>query len=321
MSETPWVSVIMPTYNGRPYLDDALQSIALNTRDGVEIIAVDDGSTDGTLDDLRRWSAGLPLQVISRPRTGNWVAGANIGLAAARGRYLCFLHQDDRWEADRLERLHALTMAYPEAAFLVHAAWFIDKKGQRVGRWTCPFQSGHLLSPEESLPHLAVQNFIAMPAPLFSRAAVERVGPMDESLWFTADWVYWGKLMAEGSTLYDSGTLASFRIHPFSQTARGTRGSDALRFQYTTATQSILTALEGKGIAVAQTRRVAAMANEISVWLAACAHREPRPWGPLLGAMIRLRPWDWGVFFRDSRICERVRARLRAGLWRHRPPT
>src|SRR2546430_4101777 len=82
---TPWLSVVMPTYNGDAFLAAALESIRAQQDGGdFEVIAVDDGSEDGTLATLDAYSSRLPLRIVRRPRTGNWVASSNHGLAVAR---------------------------------------------------------------------------------------------------------------------------------------------------------------------------------------------------------------------------------------------
>src|SRR5947209_4093390 len=85
MSE-PWLSVVMPTYNGAAYLPQTLASIEREGADGIEVLAVDDGSTDATVDILRAHAGRLPLRLLPRRRVGNWVANSNFGLEAARGR-------------------------------------------------------------------------------------------------------------------------------------------------------------------------------------------------------------------------------------------
>src|SRR5262249_7936656 len=106
-------------------------------------------------------------------------------------------------------------------------SWFIDVRGRRIGTWRCPLpvrRSG--LESALVVERLLVQNFIAMPAPLFPRALALRLGGLDEGLWYTADWDLWLKLAGAGPTLFHPEPLAAFRIHPFSQTALGVAQAD-----------------------------------------------------------------------------------------------
>src|SRR5712672_1230348 len=114
---TPWLSVVMPTYNGGAYLAAALESIRGQQSGGeFEVIAVDDGSEDGTVAILEEYSSRLPLRIVRRARGGNWVASTNHGLSIARGEYACLLHQDDLWMDGRLQAVRAALDAVPGVA-------------------------------------------------------------------------------------------------------------------------------------------------------------------------------------------------------------
>ena len=79
------------------------------------------------------------------------------------------------------------------------------------------------MSQRVVVERLLVQNFISMPAPLFSREAALRVGGLDEDLWYTADWDFWLKLAATGKTIYVPGP---FRPSAFILTRRQSQRSD-----------------------------------------------------------------------------------------------
>ena len=136
----PWLSVLVPTYNGAAYLGQALNSIAAQDTADLEIIAIDDGSTDATLTILSDYSQSLPLRVIER-RVGNWVANTNLGLEHARGEWVCFLHQDDLWKPGRLAAVRR-ALAESNPTLLLAAAEFITAAGRPVGIWRCPLAPG-----------------------------------------------------------------------------------------------------------------------------------------------------------------------------------
>lgn len=93
---TPQLSVIVPAKDQGQYLPDALTSLTRQRVDGLEVIVVDDGSTDGTSAVAQRWSERLPNLVILRNDRARGLATArNQGLAAASGRYLAYLDGDD----------------------------------------------------------------------------------------------------------------------------------------------------------------------------------------------------------------------------------
>ncbi|HWG44485.1 MAG TPA: glycosyltransferase [Gemmataceae bacterium] len=307
-----WLSVVMPTYNGAAYLAAALDSIAAQGQDDIEVIALDDGSTDGTLPLLHRYADRLPLRIVARGRIGSWVANTNHGLSLACGEYVCYLHQDDCWLPHRLATLKARTAAHPEVTLFLHASVFIDATGQQLGTWRCPLSPYRSLRPDSVLERLLVQNFIAIPAPLFRREAALRVGGMDERLWYTADWDFWLKLAAAGETLYDPRPLACFRVHALSQTVRQSRDSGAFRRQHEVVLQRHLPGwLRRHAELQAILPQVAEFSTELNTALTGSLHGQIPNLVALLGRWLALGPVGWHRFLRDSRIAERVLARLR----------
>jgi len=314
MSDRPFLSVIMPTYNGAAFLDRALASMAAERRADLplEIVAVDDGSDDRTLDILRGWSERLPLTIEARGRGGSWVAATNAGLERARGRYACFLHQDDLWLPGRLEALRAEVVRHPGAVMLLSPSRFIDARDRDCGLWRSPLSTGRLLGACDVLPHLAVQNFIPIPAPVFELEAARAAGRLDESLWFTADWDFWARLAVRGATVYEAAPRTAFRVHALSQTARGSRDTADFRAQYQEAIRRTLELAGQAGCdRLAEVRRAADWSCEVNVALAALAHRQGPDWRSLL-RRCPASPRVWRRFIRSSRVFERAGARLRA---------
>lgn len=310
----PWLSIVVPVYNGAKYLDQALASVAAQADDSVEIVAIEGGSTDRSAEILRSFESRLNLRILSRPDLHNWAASTNEGLKAARGDYVGFLHQDDAWLDGRLGSLRSLTERFPDAMLLLHAVRYIDAEGDAVGNWTCPLPAGESLRPDQVTERLLVQNFIAIPAPIFARRAALAVGGLDPALWYTADWDFWLKLAALGPTAYDPRPLAEFRIHPEAQTIRRSGGADAFRAQLDTVLTRHLARWEPPLRLDPAARRAAAFSVEVNTSLASAVHGRRPPALHLAAEFLRLGPAGWRRYLRDSRIVERVRPRFRAGL-------
>jgi glycosyltransferase involved in cell wall biosynthesis len=107
------VSVIVPVFNGARWLRESIESIVRQTYRPIEVIAVDDGSTDDSVEILRDFP---DVRTISQPNAGCATA-RNRGLSVARGEFLAFNDQDDRWVADKLERQVALLQERPDAGY------------------------------------------------------------------------------------------------------------------------------------------------------------------------------------------------------------
>jgi glycosyltransferase involved in cell wall biosynthesis len=107
----PLISCIVPVFNGERYLGEALDSILAQTYRPIEIIVVDDGSTDGTGELVARY--GDRIRYFRQNNEGAPTA-RNAGLSAARGAFVAFLDSDDLWHPDKLERQMGRFEAQPE---------------------------------------------------------------------------------------------------------------------------------------------------------------------------------------------------------------
>lgn len=101
----PLVSVVIPTYNRRDLVLRALESVFGQTYRPMEVIVVDDGSTDGTFEALTQATFPVKVEVLRLPTNQGPGATRNAGILHASGKYVAFLDSDDVWHTDNLERL------------------------------------------------------------------------------------------------------------------------------------------------------------------------------------------------------------------------
>lgn len=116
--QSPIVSVIIPCYNAEKYLKKCLDSIIYQTLNQIEVICIDDGSTDNTIDILKNYAIVDKRFVIITQKNINAGAARNRGLDVARGKYLSFLDADDFFESEMLEKM-VLTAELYTADFVV----------------------------------------------------------------------------------------------------------------------------------------------------------------------------------------------------------
>lgn len=309
--DPPWLSVCIPTYNGEPYLPFALESIITQGDKDIECIVVDDGSTDGTLSFIAAYQNRLRLIVHQRKRK-NWAANTNYALRLATGQYACILHQDDLWLPGRLAVLKSLIAEFPDVGFFLHAAVFIDEEGHSQGLWRCPLPPvPTVISSDMLMERLLVQNFIAISAPVFRRDLALAVGGMDEALWYTADWDFWLKLAAAGPAVYDPRPLSGFRIHSGSQTVRRSASLREFQEQLEIVFYRHFSLWHAEPSRKSQVQRAALFSIEANTVLAGIMHRQPV--NPLALALhfLLLGPDGWSRYLINSRIWERMSARLR----------
>ena len=309
MITQPWLSVIIPTYNGSKYLAASLDSIALQQDNDLECVVIDDGSTDNTLEIVASFEDRLNIKLITKARQGNWVANTNHALAVATGKYACFLHQDDLWLQNRLTTVKEAIAFYPQASLYLHDSVFIDRDGNPLGLWQCPLNKETIVTTKSMKEKLLVQNFIAIPAPVFNRQTALDLGGLSNELWYTADWDFWLKLASAGDTYYIPKPLAAFRVHGDSQTIRRSSSVGEFRQQMRSVVDKYLHVKPNSQVA-----KVAFFSTEVNTTLAAMVHGEPPKLFKLTADFILLGPLGWRRYWQDSRIQERVAARLKAKL-------
>jgi glycosyltransferase involved in cell wall biosynthesis len=177
MTKAPLVSVILPVRNGESFVAEAIDSVTRQTHQNIELVVVDDGSTDRTrpiVDSLARNDSRI--RVISQEAAG--VARArNRGIASARGDYIAPIDADDVWEPAKIEK-QVERMLQSDRVGLVYTWWvWIDRKGvvlDRSPRWRVEGDAFETLLQVNFTGNASV--------PLFRRKCLEEVGGYNESL-------------------------------------------------------------------------------------------------------------------------------------------
>ena len=126
------ISCIVPVYNGERYLKEALDSILTQSYRPLEIIVVDDGSTDGTAEVVAGY--GERVRYVWQSNAGPWIA-RNLGLSATQGEFISFLDADDLWHAEKLARQMARFEARPELDLCVthlQNFWIPELEGEEA---------------------------------------------------------------------------------------------------------------------------------------------------------------------------------------------
>ena len=185
----PLVSVVVPTRNRAAMLRRAIDSVAAQTFAGFELLVVDDASTDDTLQLL----ASLPdprLRVLTSPCAGGAPRARNRGVAAARGRFVAFLDDDDEWLPQKLERQLAVFARGPARLGLVHGGSSVVASATgRVVHTVVP-TPGLAVRPADFLGEISFTTSVV----LVRRSCFDEVGVFDEALAGAQDRDLWIRL-------------------------------------------------------------------------------------------------------------------------------
>ena len=309
--EKPWLSVIVPCYNGERWLAAALQSVVDQKDCGIEVIVIDGSVTDASLKIVDSFADKLLIRAEHRPDLLSWTAKTNFGVEQARGDRICMLHVDDLWLPARCGEIRKWLSTQSDGVMHLHPSYIIDESARRLGLWRCPLPAGGSPIPARMLiERLVVQNFIGIPAPTIRRDAYLSIGGLDNALWYTADWDLYLKLAAIGSVYYHSTPLACFRVHKDSLTVSGSRNNADFRNQHQVIVDRHADKLSPK--ARAEILPVAAASFDLNTALAAAMAGQFAPLIKALASILTLGPRGIRRYFYYSRVVDRVFPRLRA---------
>jgi len=190
---TPEVSVIIPTWNRRAMVREAIASVLEQTGARFELIVIDDGSADGTLDDLKRLAAGAredPI-IVESIAHGGPAAARNRGVELARAPLIAFLDSDDLWRAGKLERQLAFMREHPECAISqTQELWIRD--GRRVNPGRCHLKRGGDIFTDSIRVCLISPSAAMMRTELFRSK-----GGFDESMAACEDYDLWLRILVD----------------------------------------------------------------------------------------------------------------------------
>ena len=209
LKDSPIVSVVVPAYNHGRYLKECLNSILKQTYESIELIVLDDGSTDTTRDvlmsfgDRFRWERQLNL---------GQAATLNRGWKMSNGQFLAYISADDVLYPDAVARAVAALRANPSTVVVYPDFSLIDAKSKWLRR---------IYAPEFDIREMYL-NLVCHPGPgaVFRRSAWLEAGPWNTELKQNPDLEFWMRVALQGDFRRIPAELAAFRVHSESQTFR-----------------------------------------------------------------------------------------------------
>jgi len=235
---TPTVSIIIPTYNRAGFIARAMDSVRQQTWRDYELIVVDDGSTDDSMEILHQLEKSEPrLRIVDHARGRHGPAGArNAGLAVARGEWIAFLDSDDEWMPDKLD---IFMRAAADDVVLIGSDYQIIEDESVNGRTMWSFieevmipwwahdpmiqpvipaerlkTDRHLLADPHVIRMMTIGGYLwpQTSSVMVRRSIVEKVGRFDARLARTEDMDLWLKLIDAGRFVYIDQPLARYHI-------------------------------------------------------------------------------------------------------------
>ncbi len=184
------ISIILPVYNSERFLNCTMTSVLQQTMTDFEVLAIDDCSTDGSLQLLQSWAEkDSRIQVVAGVQNQGVAAMRNRGISMAQGKYVAFLDSDDNWHSDKLEQQVCL-LEQTNFDFCCTAYTMINEQGQYIKNRLVPLN-------EVILEDLLRENYICCSSVML-RSQIAKQHNMDGT-YAHEDYVYWLELLQSGA--------------------------------------------------------------------------------------------------------------------------
>lgn len=207
----PLITVVTPSYNQGQYLEETIDSVLSQGIAGLEYIIVDGGSTDASVEVIRRHERHLHWWVSEKDRGQSHAI--NKGIARASGQWLAYLNSDDVYLPGALQSLLDRLQSTPGARWVAGGVIGFGTPEVPVHEWHMP------TVPRGMLDLLSSRFQMAQPGHVWERALVQEVGGFDESLRYLFDINLYASLIARGTTCHAlDRPVAGYRFHATSKT-------------------------------------------------------------------------------------------------------
>ena len=203
----PKISVIIPSYNRKNYIKESIESIRAQSYQDFEIIVVDDGSTDGTLDILKDYGSEIHL---IQQKHGERAMARNKGIEESKGDYIAFLDSDDIWLPEKLSLQLEVMESSAQVVCVYGSCLRMDEKSRPLP--TAQRQKKGYSG--DVFLKLLKRNFVPSPTPLIRRSCFEKSCRFNTKYALYEDWACWLQIAKMGDFHFIPQALASYRVHP-----------------------------------------------------------------------------------------------------------
>ncbi|MCZ4284978.1 MULTISPECIES: glycosyltransferase family 2 protein [Gammaproteobacteria] len=216
MNDQPLVSVVIATYNMGQYLPEAIDSVLAQRWENLEVIVVDDGSTDDTPEQMKRFEGNGRVRYLPTENRGQPKA-KNRGLKEANGDFIAFCDADDIWHPEKLSVQMPL-FEVQNTGVVYSEVSYIDQNGKTIDK-PQPYErySGEVTN------HLIIKNFVPFGTAVIRRECLEKNGYFDEDLPMGIDWDLWLRYSMDWRFQYTEEKTYIYRIWP-GQMSKNYRG-------------------------------------------------------------------------------------------------
>jgi glycosyltransferase involved in cell wall biosynthesis len=216
------VSVVVASHNHAEYLEQRMDSLINQTYQDIEILVIDDCSTDGSVEVLRKYESHPKVRLIIREKNAGWVAVSNQGVAMSSGKFIIFANCDDSCGPQMIERLVNAMYEHPSAGISFCRSFMIDEDGKLIGddflgrekTFKIRCNTDALLNKNEMSRFLLHSCVIPnLSAALFRKESYMAAGGLTSSYRVCSDWALFFKVVENYDVAYVAQSLNEFRQH------------------------------------------------------------------------------------------------------------
>lgn len=219
----PKLSVLIPTYNRAHFLPETLDSVLGQTFRDLEVLVVDNASSDGTAELMESYVSRDPrVKYIRKPVNKGVMDSYRLGLQNSSGEYQAFLDSDDTMLPNRLEKQVKILDQRPDVSLVFTGYYYTDAQGRKLRK--SPIYPDH-----NHLDQLLLSCFIQWNTIVMRRTALNATGPFDDSLSHSWDWDFLLRMLLGGSKFVGiQEPLNTYRMHPNNLTRNTANEESAL---------------------------------------------------------------------------------------------
>jgi glycosyltransferase involved in cell wall biosynthesis len=226
----PAISVVLPTYNGEPFVAEAVESVLRQDTDDFELVICDDASSDSTWETLSRYTDPR-IKLLRNPENRGLFPTLNRLMHEARGRWIHLWSQDDRMLPDCLSGTLQFASDHADVGMIYSGFFVIDELGDRARAQTPPDETPEIVDTLLAARILFYKGSISgnIANVTLRKDVFDAVGDFREDLQVSGDYEYWTRLSGSWKIGFDRKRLIELRAHPGQLSRHPTSGGKFIR--------------------------------------------------------------------------------------------
>lgn len=217
-NKLPKISIITPSYNQAEFIKRTIDSVLSQNYPNLEYIVMDGGSTDKTIEILKKYGKRIIWKSEKDRGQGN---ALNKGLSMSTGDLLAYLNSDDTLEPNALKTIAQFYVRNPQTQWFIGKCKIVDEKDREIRKQVTAYKN--LWLKKYNHQTLLILDYISQPASFWTRTAYKEIGQFNEKEYWELDYEYWLRLGKKFSPKLIDKYLANFRVHKKAKTSLGVK--------------------------------------------------------------------------------------------------